>query len=895
MNRKRIRELAEKCIEVAALLLAAYALRAYDLLSSQPIQNAILALCGCVGLLLFMVFVMFAVKAAVYKNRATVLQTMSKIAGKLLVVFLFLLGIAGKMSFRQTFVGIAICFMLLLAGVCLPMSGLTSAQKAGKTPQKRRLYESRREQLDELVRRIKNDTMEEQTAICLSAEWGSGKTFFVERMCEQLEDHPLLGINMLDMENIDQLFQYVYSRISVLLQRQGYYVGIGSEFQRYAASFGEVIVGKSKLPELLSEQLFDQRTDYRTMKEHLSHIFMQAFSKERLVIVVDDLERCETDKAREYLRLIRELSTLPNTVVLFLADYQKLLSEKIISQEAANKFITEVLPLNDAGCEEIIAELGEKDRGELEQAIEAVRKCFERHDYLLQIRAMALENRNTASDEEKSKIERERSQSLLARQYFEQSMCNARKINMLRQQASRRLLLIEHCLKDEPLYAERVQARQQAFLISWVQTNLADEFMRMSQVGMEQYVREALAAPEDVQHLALRIMADDVWIEDDKHEVGSYLRQQCYECADHLIHCESALAGDAVWYVRPEEQAVDQARRGEPLAGEYDGYWRIKYLQSRYNGLDETERQALVRKTVRMMKEQRPREGCIGDMLMLMREQADVNLFPPGTLYHDMWDEVLSSVKPCELHGAGDWKNGLITLSVYWRHVKSVFFRMEEMLAAVPVCGDGDNSGASGIEPDSSGADGTETDGSGKSGKGTDAGEDGRRMGGLLHTDALAAEDLDWMEDYYTQTVARLMQTQFAAYPETQKIFAQGRIIIDELRAIQNVHDLLDAVIADEQALQQSLLMRLRRQNEWLRDWQGYTRQAAHETEQIEAILTELDAMDSPPGDIFPLIHENLNLIAAHDGDVHQARIHVVKLEGRDKPHCGVYNSHRTT
>lgn len=878
MNRKRIREFAEKGIEIAMLLLAAYALRTYHLLSSQSIQNALSVLSGCIGLLLFMVCVMFGIKAVVCKNHMTVLQAMVRIAGRILIVFLFLLEIAGSMSFRQTLIGIAVCLLLLLAGIFLPLSGLSASQKRGGcSRQKKKLYESRQEQLEELVNRIKADTDEEQTAICLSAEWGSGKTFFVERLCEQLGEHPLLKINMLDMENIDQLFLYVYGQLSALLQRQGYYVGIGSELKRYVESFGEVMVGKSKLPELLSEQLVDQRTDYRTMKEHLARIFYGAFAAERLVVIVDDLERCETDKAREYLRLIKELSTLPRTVVLFLADYRKLLSEKIISQEAANKFITEVLPLNEADCEEILGELGEKDRMAMAGAIEAVRKSFERHEHLLQIRAMALENRNTASDEEKSKMEQERIKNGLARQYFEQSMRNARKINMLCQQMSRRLQLIELCLKDEPQYAKRVQASQQAFLISWVQTNLADEFMRMSQVGMEQYVREKLAEPEDIEHLALRIMADDVWIDDDKHEAGSYRQRQCYECADHLIHCERALEGDAVWYVRPEEQAVDQARRGAPLEGEYDGYWRVIYLYSPYNGLSESEQRLLVQKTLRLMCEQRPREGCIGDMLLLMGEQTDIRLFPPKTLYQDMWQELLASVRSCELLGAADWKKKLITLPAYWRQVKPVFYRLEDMLEVVN--GSGGDDSLYGSKPNGS-ENGSKLNGS-ENGSQSSGSEDGRRMGELLRTDAIAAKDLDWLEDYYMKTVERLAQTRFAAYPETQKTFEAGRTVLDELRTIQRVHDLLDAALSDEQAQKESLIEWLLHQNELLQDWQGYTRQASHEIDQIENVLNELDAMDNPPKEAFFQIHENLNLIAAHGGDVHHARVRAVRLETR--------------
>ena len=100
-------------------------------------------------------------------------------------------------------------------------------------------------------------------------------------------------------------------------------------------------------------------SDYRNQKIVLNEIFEKAFKEQKLVIIVDDLERCIVEKAKQYLQFIKEISTFPRTMVIFLADYQKLISNEIITQEAANKFITEIMVLREASCDEIQQETKE--------------------------------------------------------------------------------------------------------------------------------------------------------------------------------------------------------------------------------------------------------------------------------------------------------------------------------------------------------------------------------------------------------------------------------------------------------------------------------------------------------------------------------------------------------
>lgn len=76
---------------------------------------------------------------------------------------------------------------------------------------------------------------------------GKWKNFFIEKVCDELDEYPILTINAMDMEDQQKLYQYVLNCISELLDERGYYTGFNSEWHKYVSAFSKVLFGKNDL------------------------------------------------------------------------------------------------------------------------------------------------------------------------------------------------------------------------------------------------------------------------------------------------------------------------------------------------------------------------------------------------------------------------------------------------------------------------------------------------------------------------------------------------------------------------------------------------------------------------------------------------------------------------
>ena len=168
----------------------------------------------------------------------------------------------------------------------------------------------------------------EPFSICISGEWGTGKTSVVHGVIDILksrgaDSYEFIHINALELDNKQALMHYLFSRIKEILKARGVYVGIDSEFKDFISSSTGALTSDS-IGTLIHKKFFHENDDYRIQKEKLEKVLQRAFGQGKLIVIVDDIERCERTIAREYLFLIKEVATMQNCVSIFVTDYNML-------------------------------------------------------------------------------------------------------------------------------------------------------------------------------------------------------------------------------------------------------------------------------------------------------------------------------------------------------------------------------------------------------------------------------------------------------------------------------------------------------------------------------------------------------------------------------------------
>ena len=179
----------------------------------------------------------------------------------------------------------------------------------------------------EAIAEIISTSSSEPFSICLSGEWGTGKTSVINGAISLLQNndnapYDVIHINALELDNKKTVLTYLLTKIRENLKARGVYVGINSEYKEFVSSFTGSLTSEA-MGTLLQSQLSNDE-DYRAQKKNLEEIFELVYRNGKLVVIVDDIERCDKNTAREYLFLIKEVATMKGCVSVFVTDYNML-------------------------------------------------------------------------------------------------------------------------------------------------------------------------------------------------------------------------------------------------------------------------------------------------------------------------------------------------------------------------------------------------------------------------------------------------------------------------------------------------------------------------------------------------------------------------------------------
>lgn len=659
-----------------SFLMLAVIFHSLGICSGEGMQEVIAATAQGVWSMLLILVIIYAGMFCRYHNRKNVLIMAGRVLDKvicLLAIFEILHSDIEKGKVIACGVG--------LIGIWLITEIIDNWESKQEHLESEDLYDSRKEQLQQLLAHIQNN--EDSETICISAFWGSGKSFFINKACEELQDYPIVMIQAMDMEDQEKLYRYVFSSIGELLESRGYYAGKSSEWQKYVASFGKVLFGINSLVEQTLSFSMGNTSNYRAQKEELSSIFKEAFRKQKLLIIVDDLERCDAEKAKVYLQFIKEIATFPRTMVIFLADYEKLLANGIVTQEASNKFITQVMTLREADSNEIRQELEKKYHIQIDSEVEYFENCFEKEKHLISMKEGFINTNRGDKKEDELKIKEEKESLETAYLFFQKSMANPRYYIAIARCMEERKSLIDTYLREEKEYLDRMMAMHQIFIVSWIQVVMSDAYTKMSETGIQQYVNNNLVEPKSRETRALSILTGEFWQRKDENYYNGFVSEQRYTFADHILQCTSLVKEDAVRYQSPDEKCILAAEQAEPLEGNYPGYVRICGILGYNNNVDTDTRNRLVRATLNQMKESLDRTEAIYEIISMMRETVgQIHKEPPITLYSDCC-EVLQELNYLEVKGTSMYEEKLLTPENYYNRNITQWLPMRQYRNAI--------------------------------------------------------------------------------------------------------------------------------------------------------------------------------------------------------------------
>lgn len=225
------------------------------------------------------------------------------------------------------------------------------------------LFESRKSQQDTLCDLIQNEKLiNDGLSICIKGKWGSGKTSFVNSTLDRLKKEGIkyaeIRINALELEDTGSLIKYYFSRIKEILESNNAYIGLKSEYRSLMNSLLQSATNENLSGFIMNS--FEEEEDYRNMISVISNLLYVALHDSRIIIVVDDIERCSDNKIKQLLFFIKEVATMKKCISLFLVDEVKLSQsicnskDEMDASEFTDKFFDIVISLKAISIKENI-------------------------------------------------------------------------------------------------------------------------------------------------------------------------------------------------------------------------------------------------------------------------------------------------------------------------------------------------------------------------------------------------------------------------------------------------------------------------------------------------------------------------------------------------------------
>ena len=280
-----------------------------------------------------------------YKNKITIINAFKNVFWCLLYILLIIDAVSGDYNFYEIYnILLVIAFMFVSICICCisikknNISKLINRKVVNYEPinELDDLFETRKWQQEKLLHIIKYK--EAIKTICVSGDWGQGKTSLMNIVINKLieDKYPIIRINSLDFNGINTLFKYFFEQLEQIISKANYYNGSQSEISNFVKAFANVTLDYNNMKISLDMK---EEGSYISKKETLQTIITPILDAKRLVVIVDDIERCNPDIVVQLITFIKAISTFDKCVVIFISNYEKMLNIPNIDDDYMAKFI----------------------------------------------------------------------------------------------------------------------------------------------------------------------------------------------------------------------------------------------------------------------------------------------------------------------------------------------------------------------------------------------------------------------------------------------------------------------------------------------------------------------------------------------------------------------------
>lgn len=443
-----------------------------------------------------------------------------------------------------------------------------------------KLYESRKLQAETLMRLITGNESELGCSICISAEWGSGKTSFINSVIDELKSHEYandnkedkpqnykmfideIRINAMELDNLESLVKYFFARIKSILKANDVYIGINSEYQELMSSMVGTII-EEKIGDFIKNKL-SSNSDYRQNLSKINNLIRTTLKNRRIVIIVDDIERCTEEKIMEFLFFTKEIAMLNQCVVIFLTDCSKLVEIEKIDEEFLEKFFNYRINLKKVDSEEILKASIDDDC-----FMSFIRDSEDLYKQRLELAEEEYENRLT--DNEKNKKE-ELTKIRYMYNDFINKIHNPRKI--LRSYSKFKELMKAASYSESNTeynaFLNKVNYKTQIFILSLLYGFYLTDFEFIEKYGVNEYSKKFVIDifkkfPEEKRERnSVDLIAENEWsTRYISREDNIYIRNEKFRFIHYLLSDSKELYNIANGHISKRDEYIEQIKSGK--------------------------------------------------------------------------------------------------------------------------------------------------------------------------------------------------------------------------------------------------------------------------------------------------------------------------------------------
>lgn len=211
------------------------------------------------------------------------------------------------------------------------------------------LFQSRKLQAQHIISLLNDKNEYKKKLILIDGEWGTGKTFFIEKIFQntEIKDFYQINLDILMFNDKNHIIEQCFNEIKKILENSGYR--------------SNTIPQLKKMFKFITQSQKYNFTDVfekdslETLEKELKYEIMNL--QKPICILVDNLERVlDKDKIINALGFIHKMYEMvnKNIKIIILADSKKILNLDGMDKDYLNKFFDEVVILNKIFKDELL-------------------------------------------------------------------------------------------------------------------------------------------------------------------------------------------------------------------------------------------------------------------------------------------------------------------------------------------------------------------------------------------------------------------------------------------------------------------------------------------------------------------------------------------------------------